>query len=220
MPKTRKRKYNFKKYKSGDPDDSYNPFNLTLNLSDVTDESEQRATVSDYSNQWINQKTKNGEFEIAIKNQDKHDLLSNTNFYSKLIKPIPDWINDYIEEHIFIKVPYKDGNPNFFNVYSYNIEDCNNSIFSPKYVCDGQIHPSISLSDHKNMVNPYSRNNKKETAKTMKSRTITSSPLSVYEIEDPISSKKRSFTSISQAGKKRKSLKRKKRKSIKRKNKK
>lgn len=233
MPKTKKRKYNFKKYKSGDPNDPSNPFGLSLNMEDINEEDELLSTKID--ERWIEEKSKNGELEVFRDYNEKLHLLSNTNFYIYDILPpkkerFESFLQDYIDDHIFIKVPYNEtADPQDFYVYAYHIEDCNKSKKKGNndYVCDGQPHPSHHLAELKNKLNPYSKDNRKKTAYTLKNRMRNNSPASVFDIvNDPpdITGVKRPLSPNSIEGgkkrKRRKTLKRKKRKSMKRKNKK
>ena len=139
MPKTKKRKYNLKKYKSGDPNDPSNPFALYLNMEDINEEHELLSTKID--ERWIEEKSKNGELEVFRDYNEKLYLLSNTTFYMYSFPGYPapkkeeegkserfeSFLQDYIDDHIFIKVPYKNGDPRDFYVYAYHIEDCNKS---------------------------------------------------------------------------------------------
>ena len=183
MPKTKKRKYNFKKYKSGDPDDEEkrklidlsNPLSLNLNLDEVIDEDELLSTEID--ERWIEEKSKNGELEVFRDYNQKKELFKDTNFYMAFPPPqqgkdtesLDSFIEDYINEHIFIKVPYKKtDNPLDFYVYAYHIKDCNKwqkGINS--YECDGQAHPSKHLAELKNNANPFSTYNRKQTTKNL-----------------------------------------------------
>lgn len=258
MPKTKKRKYNFKKYKSGDPNDPSNPFALSLDTDAI--EEEEKLLAQEINEKWIEEKSKNGELEVFRDYNQKLDLLSNTTFYMYSFpgyaspkkeeegksERFESFLQDYIDDHIFIKVPYKNGDPRDFYVYAYHIEECNKSGKGNKdYVCDGQAHPSHHLAELKNLLNPYSRPNRKETTKmlkekgdkekkerirermkTLKTKRMTS-PASVFEIyNDPpdITGEKRSLSPNStpqshkiEGGKKRKRRKTLKRKKIKRK---
>lgn len=179
MPKTKKRKYNFKKYKSGDPNDMdkeeerklidlSNPLSLNLNLDEVNEDEELLSTEID--ERWIEEKSKNGELEVFRDHKEKKELFKDTNFYMAFPPPeegkrterFESFIEDYINEHIFIKVPYKiTDDPRDFYVYAYHIKDCNNwKKGNVEYVCDGQAHPSNHLADLKNRNNPFSTYNK------------------------------------------------------------
>lgn len=260
MPKTKKRKYNFKKYKSGDPDDLNkeeqrklidlsNPLSLNLNLDQVNEEQELLSTEID--ERWIEEKSKNGELEVFRDYNQKKQLFKDTNFYMAFPPPeegkgkekFESFIEDYINEHIFIKVPYKKtDDPRDFYVYAYHIKDCNNwKKGNNSYVCDGQAHPSKHLAELKNSANPFSTYNRTQTTKKLKKNInkeresiSPSSVFDMYNLKSPlhITGQKRSLSPRStpqsikiNAGKKRKrrkTLKRKKikRKSMKRKNKK
>ena len=189
MTKTKKRKYNFKKYKSGDPNDIdkeeerklidlSNPLSLNLNLDEVNEEEELLSTEID--ERWIEEKSKNGELEVFRDHKEKKELFKDTNFYMAFPPPeegkgterFESFIEDYINEHIFIKVPYKKtDDPRDFYVYAYHIKDCNNwKKGNIDYVCDGLSHPSNHLAELKNKLNPYSRPNRSETTKILKEK--------------------------------------------------
>ena len=149
MPKTKKRKYNYRKYKAGVEGD--NPLGLTLTLESNDDYSK-----FDPNSNWVKKISKH--YDIASTREEKENLLKNTNYHEKLHTQVPHFIDDYIDKHIFIKVPYDENADNFY-VLAYNIEECNRSMKNRQYECNDNSHPSKNLTTLMNKKNPFSREN-------------------------------------------------------------